>query len=183
MARPLSQEENHLTLAWIGFYCFSGHITLRMILIYCAQAGFRQLQKTKERMLLIISKKKDICKCKGKSGQTGYTPYLGGLAQTLGSQILSKHLLPQSRVREFQQKQATQQPRYNAGPIPHQRTYPWAFPSGGRGTFPMLGTVPHIIALYFQYLLCSEATGMWVTYSFSFSAYLTFNIFCTNNTT
>ena len=26
------------------------------------------LQKTKERMLLIISKKKDICKCKGKSG-------------------------------------------------------------------------------------------------------------------
>ena len=43
------------------------------------------LQKTKERMLLITSKKKDICKCKGKSDQTGYTPYLGGLAQTLGS--------------------------------------------------------------------------------------------------
>ena len=27
---------------------------------------FRWLQKTKERMLLITSKKKDICKCKGK---------------------------------------------------------------------------------------------------------------------
>ena len=43
------------------------------------------LQTTKERMLLITSKKKDICKCKGKSGGTGYTPYLGGLAQILGS--------------------------------------------------------------------------------------------------
>ena len=31
----------------------SGHITLRMILIYYAQVRFRQLQKTKERMLLI----------------------------------------------------------------------------------------------------------------------------------
>ena len=43
------------------------------------------LQKTKERMLLVTSKKKDICKCKGKSGGTGYTPYLGGLAQILGN--------------------------------------------------------------------------------------------------
>ena len=42
------------------------------------------LQTTKERMLLNTSKK-DICKCKGKSGPTGYTPYLGGLAQILGS--------------------------------------------------------------------------------------------------
>ena len=31
------------------------------------------LQKTKERMLPITSKKKDICKYKGKSGWTGYT--------------------------------------------------------------------------------------------------------------
>ena len=28
----LSQEENSLTLALTGFYCFSGHITLRMVL-------------------------------------------------------------------------------------------------------------------------------------------------------
>ena len=34
---------------------------------------------------LITSQKKDICKCKGKSGWTGYTPYLGGLAQVSGS--------------------------------------------------------------------------------------------------
>ena len=42
------------------------------------------LQKTKERMLLITSKRR-MLQIKGKSGSTGYTPYLGGLAQTLGS--------------------------------------------------------------------------------------------------
>ena len=41
-----SQGESALTLALTGFYCFSGHITLRMVLIY-----------TKERMLLITFKK------------------------------------------------------------------------------------------------------------------------------
>ena len=50
------------------FYCFSGHIILRMTLIYYAQVRFRRLQKTKERVLLITSKRKDIYKCKGKSG-------------------------------------------------------------------------------------------------------------------
>ena len=53
MAWPLSQEESTPTLALTGFYCFSGYITLRMMLIYYAQVGFRQLQKTKERVLLI----------------------------------------------------------------------------------------------------------------------------------
>ena len=51
--RPLSQEESTPTIALTGFYCFSGHVTLRMILIYYAQVRFRQLQKTKERVLLI----------------------------------------------------------------------------------------------------------------------------------
>ena len=60
----LSRGECPLT----DFYCISGHITLRMVLIYYAQVCFRWLQKTKERMLLITSKMKDICKCKGKSG-------------------------------------------------------------------------------------------------------------------
>ena len=70
MARPLSQEENTLTLALTGFYCFSRHITLRMVLIYYAQVCFRWLPFTdkKEKMLLNTSEKKDICKCKGKSG-------------------------------------------------------------------------------------------------------------------
>ena len=51
--RPLSQGESALPLALTDFYCFSGHITLRMVLIYYAQVRFRQLQKTKERVLLI----------------------------------------------------------------------------------------------------------------------------------
>ena len=38
---PLSQEESALTLALTGFYCFSGDITLRMVLIYYAQVWFR----------------------------------------------------------------------------------------------------------------------------------------------
>ena len=53
MVWPLSQEESTPTLALTGFYCFSGHITLRMILIYCAHVPFRWLQKTKERVLLV----------------------------------------------------------------------------------------------------------------------------------
>ena len=53
-------RERAVTLAWTGFYCFSGHITSRMVLIYHAQVCFKHLQKTKERMLLITSQKKDI---------------------------------------------------------------------------------------------------------------------------
>ena len=41
------------------------------------------LQITKERMLLITAKRR----IKRKSGWTGYTPYLGGLAQTLAVNI------------------------------------------------------------------------------------------------
>ena len=49
----LSQEESASAFALTSFYCFSGYITLRMILLYCAQVCFRWLQKTKERVLLI----------------------------------------------------------------------------------------------------------------------------------
>ena len=50
-------------------------------------SGGYLLQATKERMLLNTSKK-DICKCKGKSGPTGYTPYLEGLGSYLHNGIL-----------------------------------------------------------------------------------------------
>ena len=46
---PLSQEESALTLALTGFYCFFGHITLRMILIYYAQVCFRWLPFTENK--------------------------------------------------------------------------------------------------------------------------------------
>ena len=56
MAQTLSQGESTLTLALTGFYCFSGHITLRMVLIYYEQVRFRWLQKTKERSANYIKK-------------------------------------------------------------------------------------------------------------------------------
>ena len=43
--------------------------------------GDYPLQTTKDRMLLITSKRR-MLQLKGESGWTGYTPYLGGLAQT-----------------------------------------------------------------------------------------------------
>ena len=49
MAWPLSQEESTQTLASIGFYCFSGHFTWRMVLIYYAQVGFRWLPFTENK--------------------------------------------------------------------------------------------------------------------------------------
>ena len=49
MAWPLSQEESTLTLALRGFYCFSQHITLRMVLIYYAQVHFRWLPFTENK--------------------------------------------------------------------------------------------------------------------------------------
>ena len=42
-ARPLSQGGSTLTLALTGFYFFSGHITLRMVLIYYLQVHCRWL--------------------------------------------------------------------------------------------------------------------------------------------
>ena len=47
--RPLSQEESAPTLAFAGFYCFSGHIVLRMVLLYSAQVHFRGLPFTENK--------------------------------------------------------------------------------------------------------------------------------------
>ena len=49
MAWPLSKGESAPTLALTGFYCFSGHITLRMVLIYYAQVHFRWLPFTENK--------------------------------------------------------------------------------------------------------------------------------------
>ena len=49
MALPLSQEESAPILALTGFYCFFGHITLKMILIYYAQVHFRWLLFTENK--------------------------------------------------------------------------------------------------------------------------------------
>ena len=49
------------------------------------------LQTTKDRILLITSKSR-MLQIKGESGWTGHAPYLGGLAQTLGSQRYSVNI-------------------------------------------------------------------------------------------
>ena len=45
-AHSLSQREGPETPAWTGFYCFSRHITSRMVLIYYAQVCFGWLSFT-----------------------------------------------------------------------------------------------------------------------------------------
>ena len=74
--RAHSPEESALTLALTGFYCFSGPITLKMILIYYAQVPFRRLQKTKERMLLLHKRGRIFANVKGKVVEL-VTPVLG----------------------------------------------------------------------------------------------------------
>ena len=59
----------------LGWYTFTMHRFT---------VGDYLLEITKERMLLITSKRR-MLQIKGESGWTGYTPYLGGLAHTLGS--------------------------------------------------------------------------------------------------
>ena len=49
MAWTLSQEKSAPTVALTRFYCFSGHITLNMFLIYCAQVHFRWLLFTENK--------------------------------------------------------------------------------------------------------------------------------------
>ena len=62
-------------LPWQAFISFLGtlHWGWSSFTVHRFNLGGYILQKTKERMLLITSKKKNICKCKGKSGWTGYT--------------------------------------------------------------------------------------------------------------
>ena len=58
------------TLALTGFYCFSGHITLRMVLIYYAQVCFRWLPFTENKGEDVANyiKKEGYLQIKEKSG-------------------------------------------------------------------------------------------------------------------
>ena len=82
-AWPLSKlERGPLTPTWTGFYCFSGLITLREILIYYAQVHHRWLpfKEDKGQDTANYFKEKDV----RAQGEVAHTPYLAGLAQTLG---------------------------------------------------------------------------------------------------
>ena len=69
MAQLLSQGKSVPTLALTGFYCFSGHITWRMVLIYYAQVRFRWLPFTEnkgEDVANYIKKERIFANIKGK---------------------------------------------------------------------------------------------------------------------
>ena len=69
MARPLSQEESASTLALTGFYCFSGHITWGVALIYYAQVHCRLLPFTENKGKNATNYlKRRMLQLKGESG-------------------------------------------------------------------------------------------------------------------
>ena len=86
-AWPLSKWDRGPRPHLDRLYCFSGYIKSRMVIIYYAQVHFRWLPFTDNKVNNVANyfKEKDVCKCKGKSDWTGYTPYLRGLTQILGS--------------------------------------------------------------------------------------------------
>ena len=75
-AWPLSEwERRPRPLPGQAFIAFLGTLHQRWssFIMHRFALGGNLLQITKERKLLITAKKKDICKCKGKSGWTGCT--------------------------------------------------------------------------------------------------------------
>ena len=78
------------------------------------------LHTTKDRMLLITSKRRMLQFLGGKWLNWSHS-ILGWFSTDFRKlKILSQHLLSQSRVREFLGKQVSEQPRYRAGLIPHR---------------------------------------------------------------
>ena len=78
-------------------------------------------------------------------------PIPGGSSPDSGKiKILSKYLLPQFRVREFQQEQVSQQSGHNAVLISHWRTHPWTWvlPANLAPHWPFrVGADPHFARL------------------------------------
>ena len=108
-ARPLSEWErargpdSARTPARTGFYCFSGYITSRMVLIYYAQVHCRWLLFTdnKGKNVANYFKEKDVTD-QGEKWLNCLHSILGGFSRDFRKlKILSKHLLPKFKVREF----------------------------------------------------------------------------------
>ena len=80
-------------LPWQTFIAFLGtlHWGWSSFTMHRFTLGDYLLQTTKDRILLITSKRR-MLQLKGESGWTGYTPNLGGLAQTSGSQRYSVNI-------------------------------------------------------------------------------------------
>ena len=94
-ARELERaQERELTPAWTGLYCFSGHITSRMVLVYYAQVHYRWLpfKDNKGQNTANYFKEKDVT---AQGGNCSHS-ILGWFSSDFRKiKILSKHLLPQ----------------------------------------------------------------------------------------
>ena len=99
----LSQREGPETPSWAGFYCFSRHLTSRMVLIYYAQVCCGWLSFTDNKGEDVAKYiKEGYLQCKGRSGRNRLCSILGRSSSNYRKlKILSKHLLPQFRVRKF----------------------------------------------------------------------------------
>ena len=152
---PLSKlERGPLTPTGTGFYCFSEHITWRMILIYHAQVHHRWLpfKDNKGQNTANYFKEKDVA---AQGGSCSHS-ILGWFSTDFRKmKILSKHLLPQFRGGSFSKSKShssqstmqawfpTEEPIHGRGSCP-----PTSLPTGfsmsrGWATFPTFGTVPH----------------------------------------
>ena len=97
---PLSKlERGPLIPAWTGFYCFSGHITLRVIFIYHAQVHHRWLpfKNDKGQNTANYFKEKEVT----AQGERCSHSIRGRFSTDFRKmKILGKHLLPQFREQE-----------------------------------------------------------------------------------
>ena len=103
-ARGLERaQEREPTPAWTGFYCSSRHITSRMVLIYYAQVCLGWLPFTDNKEEDVAKYIKEVyLQCKGRNGWNRLCSILGRSSSDFRKlKILSKHFLPQFRVREF----------------------------------------------------------------------------------
>ena len=100
---PERAQESKPTPAWTGFYCFSGHITSRMVLIDYAQVHYRWLPFTDNKGQNTANdfKEKDVTAQGGKWLKSLHSILWRFSTDFRKLKILSKHLLPQFRVREF----------------------------------------------------------------------------------
>ena len=99
----LSERGGPETPTWTGFYCSSGYSTLRMVLIYYAQVRCRRLPFTDNKGKNVANnfKEKDVAD-QGEKWLNWLHSILGRFSTDFRKlKILSKYLLPQSRVREF----------------------------------------------------------------------------------
>ena len=150
---PKRAQERTRPLPGQAFIAFLGtlHQGWSSFTMHRFTVGDYLFQTTKDRILLITSKRRML----QLKGEIGYTPYLGGLAQILGSQRYSVNIcclnpgwgsFSNSKSHSSLIQCRPDSPRENqsvgVGPV-CRTSHPLAFPSVSWATFPTCGTVPY----------------------------------------